>query len=408
MAAIAVPAIALASALAAMAGAAWLFERRRRRRAETARCAAETARSRLEKEARDQAFRTAALFDRMLEGVVVTDAHDRIGLANRAAGAILGFTLPATGSTLLEATRRHEIAAVLARLDREPEVIGHEFVLESPAGPRHLQVNAVALTDSAGPRDGALLVFHDLTGLRRLEAARQEFVANVSHELRTPLSLVKSAVETLLDGAKDDPAALLRFLRIVERHTNRLAALIEDLLLLGSLDSGQLRLQRQPVRVRDAVEEVFGDLASRARERNTTLGNFVPGSLVVDADPDRLRQVLVNLLDNAVKYGRPAGRVRATAAALGDAMIEVAIADDGPGLPPEAQARVFERFFRVDKARSREQGGTGLGLAIVKHVVQAHGGEVRVESTPGAGATFFFSLPAPHLPAAPAASAPAP
>jgi len=256
-----------------------------------------------------------------------------------------------------------------------------------------LEINALALRDRDGRRDGAILVFHDLTRLRELEGVRQEFVANVSHELRTPLSLIKSTVETLLDGGKHNAGTLRRFLEIIERHANRLTLLIDDLLLLSTLDSGRVVLQLQAVSVRLAVQEVADDLSGRAQARGSRIELEVAPELVARADPDRLRQVLSNLLDNAIKYGRPEGRTTVRARARPDGMIEISVSDDGPGIPADAQARIFERFFRVDKARSREQGGTGLGLSIVKHVVQAHGGDVSVVSSPGAGSTFTFTLP---------------
>jgi two-component system phosphate regulon sensor histidine kinase PhoR len=376
--------------------AAWLHERRRNKAAaHNHRETLAAAQERHERELHDQAARTAALFDRMVEGVIVTDEDGRVLLANRAAHEFFNIVPPAAGQTLLEATRQHEIAAVAARLARETEVLGYEARLEGAVARRHLQINAVGLRGAAGERNGALLVFHDLTRLRTLEATRQDFVANVSHELRTPLSLIKSAAETLLDGAKDDPDALNRFLQIIDKHANRLTSLIEDLLLLGTLDSGQLRLDLEPVQLREIVREVIDDLAVRARARACTLETSVPANLVAYADRGRLRQVFSNLIDNAIKYGSAGGHVIVSAAPTAGDRIEVAVRDDGPGLPPEALSRVFERFYRVDKARSREQGGTGLGLAIVKHVVQAHGGEVRVESTLGLGAAFFFTLPMP-------------
>ncbi|HVW19667.1 MAG TPA: ATP-binding protein [Opitutaceae bacterium] len=385
---------ALFAAAFALAAAAWWFERRQRLAAES-RHGDELARQRARVAAQidEQADRTAALFDRMIEGIAVTDAAGKIRLANRAAGELFGFEAPAVGRTLLEAMRRHEVGAVAEKLEREPEVLGYEMCLEGAGAVRYLQINALALRDTQGERAGAIFVFHDVTRLRRLEAMRQEFVANVSHELRTPLSLIKSAAETLIDSAREDPATRARFLEIIDRNANRLTLLIDDLLLLSTLDSGRLRLELQPVRLRSAAQEVAEDFQTRAAARRMGLGNAVPGELQVRADPERLRQVLSNLVDNAIKYGREEGRVELTAAALPDGRIEVGVRDDGPGLPPEVQPRIFERFYRVDKARSREQGGTGLGLAIVKHVVQAHGGEVRLESRPGQGTTFFFILP---------------
>ena len=388
--------ILLAAAAAAFAGLWGREKARRRASSERHRREIADQRGRRDSELRDQARRTAALFDRMVEGLIVLDSGGRIRLANRSAAALFGFEGNASGKTVIEATRHHEVAAVVSRLEREIEVLGYELRIDSMAAPRFLQMNALALRDGAGASDGAILVFHDLTRLRQLEGVRQEFVANVSHELRTPLSLIKSATETLLDGAKDDPASLGRFLAIVDKHANRLALLIDDLLLLSTLDSGGLRLDRQPLPVRAAVQEAMDDLTTRALAREFILENRVPTALLALADADRMRQVLSNLLDNAIKYGKAGGRASVDARMAAEGRIEISVSDDGPGIPRESQERIFERFYRVDKARSREQGGTGLGLAIVKHVVQAHGGEVRLESAPGAGTRFIISLPSPQ------------
>jgi two-component system phosphate regulon sensor histidine kinase PhoR len=380
--------------LAAILAAGWYSERRKRD-ADKEKHRREIAeqRSRRDAELREQTLRTTALFDRMVEGLIVVDAGGRIRLANRAAEVLFGFDGRAPGKTILEATRHHEVAALVARLDREAEVLGHELRIDFAAAPRFLQVNALALRDAGGASDGAILVFHDLTRLRQLEGVRQEFVANVSHELRTPLSLIKSATETLLDGGKDDAAALVRFLQIIDKHANRLALLIDDLLLLSTLDSGGLRLNRQPLPFRSTVQDAMDDLQPRALARDVVLENKVSPALVVLADSDRIRQVVSNLIDNAIKYGRAGGKTTVSGALLEGGRVEIRVVDDGPGIPKDSQERIFERFYRVDKARSREQGGTGLGLAIVKHVVQAHGGEVRIESEAGAGSTFIITLP---------------
>jgi len=385
---------AILAVLLAAAVVAWRRERARRFAAEDAH-GEELSRQRglRERDLREQAERTAALFDRMVEGVVVLDGSNSVRHANRAAGALFGFVPPAAGRSLLEVIRHHEVAAVAARLDKESEVLDHELRVEGPGPARFFQVNALALRDGGGRYDGALLVFHDMTRLRQLEAVRQEFVANVSHELRTPLSLIKGAVETLLDGGKGDPAALTRFLEIIDRHADRLTLLINDLLLLSTLESGRVRLFPQPVALRPSVQEVLDDFQVRARERGSRLANGVPPQLAARADPERIRQVLSNLVDNAIKYGGEGGEVAVSARLLGDGWMELSVRNDGPCIPVEAQGRIFERFYRVDKARSRDQGGTGLGLAIVKHVVQAHGGDVRVESAPGSGTTFFLTLP---------------
>jgi two-component system phosphate regulon sensor histidine kinase PhoR len=337
--------------------------------------------------------RLEAMLDSMIEGLVVVDSRGRITLANRAAEELFGFSRMMVGGTLLEAIRHHEVAALAARVRDDGAVIEEEVRLEG-SSPRVLQISAVALRHATGAAAGAVLVFHDVTRIRELEAVRQDFVANVSHELRTPLSLIKSTAETLLDGAKDDPAVATRFLEIIDKHANRLTLLIDDLLLLARLDSGRVEMNFEALPLRDAAQDSLDDFGIMARARGVTLENTVPVELVARADPERLRQVLSNLIDNAIKYGRPEGRVMIGGRPLDEGRVELAVRDDGPGIPMEAKERVFERFYRVDKARSREQGGTGLGLAIVKNVMQAHGGEVRVESAPGAGTTFFLTLPA--------------
>jgi two-component system phosphate regulon sensor histidine kinase PhoR len=381
--------------LFAAAGAA-LWSRRNQLRDLQIRHARELEDQRMQRgaELAAQAERTAALFDRMVEGIIVVGANGKIRMANRAAGTLFNFAPPAADRTVIEATRHHEMAAIVNRLEREPEVLNHELRIDGVAETRHLQVNALALRTPDGARDGAILVFHDLTRLRQLEAVRQDFVANVSHELRTPLSLIKSAAETLIDGGKNDPAVTARFLEIIDKHANRLTLLIDDLLLLARLDSGRIELNLQPVPLHMAAQDALDDAALIAQSRRVTLANRVGVEVVARADPERLRQVLANLIDNGIKYGREGGRIEIGGRLLDRLHVELTVRDDGPGIPPEAKARIFERFFRVDKARSREQGGTGLGLAIVKNVVQAHGGDVRVESSAGAGTEFFITLPA--------------
>jgi two-component system phosphate regulon sensor histidine kinase PhoR len=243
-----------------------------------------------------------------------------------------------------------------------------------------------------------LIVFHDLTRLRQLENTRREFVANVSHELRTPLSLIKGYCETLLDGAKDDPAVATRFLGIIERHADRLTFLIEDLLVISRLESGHVALNIQRVELAPLVQRSLDELTARVKAPTAVLDNRVPQDLCVLADADRLQQVLYNLVDNAIKYGPPDVRVAITAAPGDAGMIEIRVADNGPGIAPEHLERIFERFYRVDKARSRDAGGTGLGLSIVKHIVQSLKGEVWVTSEPGKGATFHLTLPVAGAP----------
>jgi two-component system phosphate regulon sensor histidine kinase PhoR len=330
------------------------------------------------------------LFDSMLEGLLLLDRHRKIYLTNRAFKNLFQLKIEPRGKTILEALRSHEIDELVARAEKEKQVFNHELKLPD-LNERWLQVNAAAISNSAGESEGTILVFHDLTRLKQLENQRAEFVGNVSHELRTPLSLIKGYVETLLDGARENPEVAERFLKIIERNAQRLDFLIQDLLTISALESERISLDLSPVNLSALVEKVFADLQSRAETKKIKLQNQLP-ELVANADANRLEQVFANLVDNAIKYGRNEGSVFIGGKKLDDGKLEIFVRDDGPGIPPESLPRIFERFYRVDKARSREAGGTGLGLAIVKHIVQAHGGEVRAESEPGKGATFFFTI----------------
>jgi two-component system phosphate regulon sensor histidine kinase PhoR len=351
----------------------------------------ETSQRRQQQTNVDAKAQQQVLFNSMIEGLLLLDRTQKIYLANRAFKNLFGLKIELRGKTILEALRLHELDDLVKRVEAEGQVFDHELKLPD-LSERWLRVNAAVISNSAGEREGTILVFHDLTRLKQLERTREEFVANVSHELRTPLSLIKGYVETLLDGARNNPDVAERFLKIIERNTNRLDLLIQDLLTISALESGRMKLTLRPVDLRLLVDKVFTDLHSKAENKKIGLVNELAG-LTAGADADRLDQVLANLVDNAIKYGQANGSVRVGGKKLDDGRLEISVQDDGPGIPPEALDRVFERFYRVDKARSRDQGGTGLGLSIVKHIVQAHGGEARVESEPGKGATFFFTLP---------------
>jgi len=330
------------------------------------------------------------LFNSMVEGLLLLDESGRIQLANRAFITLFDLQVDIRGKTILEALRLHELAQLVDVLASGGQVLGHQMKLSGPSE-HWLQINGAAILNGGG-RHGTLLVFHDLTRLKRLERTREEFVANVSHELRTPLSLIKGYVETLLDGAKDNPEVAGKFLQTIDRNAERLRLLIEDLLTISELESGRVKLNLQTVALQPLVAKVFNDLQSRAATKRIEFFNQLT-DLAVRADTDRLEQVLANLIDNAIKYGRPEGTVKVGACATTGGQIETFVQDDGPGIPAESLERLFERFYRVDKARSREQGGTGLGLSIVKHIIQNHGGRVWATSEPGKGATFFFTLP---------------
>lgn len=238
-----------------------------------------------------------------------------------------------------------------------------------------------------------MLVFHDITDLRCLEKVRQDFVANVSHELRTPVASIKGYTETLLEGAMDDRKNAQDFLRIIHSDSERLAKIIDDLLELSRIESGALKMSLKPCRMGSVVRQALSSIKKQAGSRSLGIETSIPENLPdVLADEARLFQVLLNLMDNAVKYNKEGGKIIVSAADK-DRFIEVRISDTGVGIPAKDLPRIFERFYRVDKARSRELGGTGLGLAIVKHIVQAHGGDISVESVLDRGSTFSFTIP---------------
>jgi two-component system phosphate regulon sensor histidine kinase PhoR len=379
-------------ALAAAVAVHFAWRQKFRRQRQQVHAEMEDARRRQQQTTIDAQAQQQVLFNSMLEGLLLLDRHRKIYLANRAFKNLFNLKIELRGKTIMEALRLHELAELVERVEAEKQVFEYELKLPELSA-RWLQVNAAVISNSAGEREGTILVFHDLTRLKQLEHTREEFVANVSHELRTPLSLIKGYVETLLDGARNNPEVAERFLKIIERNTQRLDLLIQDLLTISALESERIKLNLQPVELRHLVEKIFSDLKPPAENKNVELVNQLP-ELTATADVNRLEQVLANLVDNAIKYGRAQGRVTVGGKKQDDGKLEIYVQDDGPGIPAEALDRVFERFYRVDKARSRDQGGTGLGLSIVKHIVQAHGGEVWVKSELGKGATFFFTLPA--------------
>jgi two-component system phosphate regulon sensor histidine kinase PhoR len=335
--------------------------------------------------------RLEAILAAMVEGVIVIDRHGTILRANARVAETFGVgaNRPLAGLRLWDASRDVEFNAVVrdALAGQRPAV--REVELRG-AIQRHLEV-------AVGPTaDGSawVLVFHDVTETKRLERVRTDFVANVSHELRTPLTAIKGFAETLLSSGFDGRDRALHFVSIIDRQAGRLSRLIDDLLILSDLELGKMRVRRRPVELEPIVREVVELLTEPARRGGVALAVEVPAGLCVDGDPDRLTQVVSNLLDNAIKYTPEGGRVRIVAQPLADgSAIELSVEDTGAGIPAEDLPRLAERFYRVDKARVRELGGTGLGLSIVKHIVQAHGGTLRFASRVGAGTTVTVTLP---------------
>jgi two-component system phosphate regulon sensor histidine kinase PhoR len=314
------------------------------------------------------------------DAAALVDREGRVRVANAAFDSLAANTR-AVGQTPLEITRSAELAEAVRR-----GLEGTARRLELPLQRRTYLVNLTPLL-----RGEVLVLLRDITDAKRAEATRRDFVANASHELRTPISAIGAAAETLLSGAVDDPAAARTFVDIIVRHAERLSRLTRDLLDLSRIESRQWQLEPGPVEVRKLTEQVFELVGRPAREKGLALALEVPEGAVIRADPRAMEQVLVNLVDNAVKY-TSAGTVTVKAEAEGPDWI-VSVADTGPGIERHHLPRIFERFYRVDAGRSRDQGGTGLGLAIVKHLAQSMSGEVGVESG-SSGSRFWVRLPA--------------
>lgn len=341
------------------------------------------------------------LLDTILEsledGVVAQDRRGRIRLFNSAAERLFNYRRDEViGRPLLEVIREYELAEALETAITQGAGVARTFQL-ARLGERELLVRSAPLRSREGQVEGAVAVLRDVTEMRRLEQVRTEFVANVSHELRTPLTAVKGFIETLLDGAVDDPATARRFLEIVRRETDRLVSLISDLLDLSRLESPRLEVRLETLDLGELVEQSLDLFRHRAEQRGIELTSELPSPFRVLGEESLLRQVLVNLIDNAVKYTPEGGRVWVSGR-QGEDWAEFAVSDTGPGIPRKALDRIFERFYRVDKARSRAMGGTGLGLSIVRHAAERQGGRVWVESSPGEGTTFRVRLKAGHSP----------
>jgi two-component system, OmpR family, phosphate regulon sensor histidine kinase PhoR len=333
--------------------------------------------------------KATAILDGMIEGVIAVDGRDVILLLNARARSMFGLDAPrGEGKPFLEVVRNTELREVFreARAAGEGSVSNREVRLVSPVN-RRVEVNAVPLR-LGGNEVGVVMVLHDVTELRRLEQVRTEFVANVSHELRTPLTAIQGYLETLLTGALEEQENARRFLEIVFRHTERLGRLLNDLTDLSNIELGRVSLKLGPTRLEEAVDAVLAIMAAKAKSGHVALKSQLPRDLPpVLADRDRLVQILINLVDNAVKYTAEGGHVTVRVQEPAEGHVEIDVVDTGIGIPPADLPRITERFYRVDKARSRELGGTGLGLAIVKHLVFAHNGLLRIESEPGRGTT---------------------
>ncbi len=331
----------------------------------------------------------------MTEGVLAVDDAERVITINAAAARLLGVERDgAEGRSIQETVRNPELQRFVAAALAKGDPVEDDLTLYVDGEARAVQAHGARLAEHDGGASGAVIVLNDVTRLRRYEDIRRDFVANVSHEIKTPVTSIKGFAETLLEGALDDRDNSERFLRIIAGQADRLSAIIEDLLSLSALEMGTgddaIPLERGSVR--DVLQVAVGVCEMKAAAKDITL-TVDSADLVAEMNPPLLEQAVVNLIDNAVKYSPESSSVEVSASAAGDET-QIVVRDHGPGIPREHLDRLFERFYRIDKARSRDLGGTGLGLAIVKHIVAAHGGTVTVESTPGLGSIFRIHLPA--------------
>ncbi len=340
----------------------------------------------------------STILDSMVEGVIALDHQGRVIVMNPAARRILdAVKQKVEGQQLLEVIRNRQLADMVehSRTLGPNEQFRQEVELYLPMH-RILEVNVMPLPLQTTTR-GIVLVLHDVTELRRLERVRVEFVANVSHELRTPLTAIKGYLETLLDEAPADPETQRRFLEVAHTQADRLGRLIKDLLNLSDIESGRVALHPIVIGLNEFVNETTAIFEKHAGMKGIRFENRIASGMATQADPDRLSQILVNLIDNALKYTPSGGTITFDAASLANEQVSLQVTDSGQGIPPQDLARVMERFFRADKARSREEGGAGLGLAIVKHLVQLHGGTLHIASEVGKGTKVEVVLPAAQL-----------
>jgi two-component system phosphate regulon sensor histidine kinase PhoR len=342
-----------------------------------------------------EAFRSEAILSSMAEGVLAVDRELRVMFCNRAVTRTLGVRAPIRErAPLIEVIRDTEVIAMLGEVIRSGESLKRNFRI-SAFGDRSFEVQAAPLGSGGG--GGALAIFHDMTDLERMEQVRKDFVANVSHEMRTPLAAIVGYAETLMDGALEDQENNRRFMEVIRTNAIRLNSIASDLLVLSELESGRDPGQPEPIMVRELVESTMGAVEPEARARQVQIGRGRIEEARVLGHRHRLEQALLNLLVNAVKFNRDGGEVLVDVEQK-DGHVHIAVSDTGVGIPSQDLPRIFERFYRVDKARSRQVGGTGLGLSIVRHVVERMSGRVTVSSQLGKGSTFTIILPTVESP----------
>ncbi len=347
----------------------------------------------LRRQVSEEEFYLLAVLASMIEGVAIVDLDHRIQIVNDSFTRMFQLDADPVGRTLLGALRDAQIEELTRAALRADGPQTRELTLpRKKPPPLQLTVSATPLRSEAGETTGAVLVIHDISRLKQLEDVRREFVANVSHELRTPLAIFQGYLEGLIDEPGMEQSEREATYAVLKKHSQRLNALLEDVLTLARLEAKKDILEPAAIKLAPFAAQLLADWERKLAAKNIAASLDIPAGLRVFADPLRLEQVCGNLLDNAVKYTDPGGRLSLTAAPDGG-QVAIRVTDTGIGIPPADLSHVFERFYRVERARSREGGGTGLGLAIVKHIVQLHGGTVSAESRYGQGTTITVRLP---------------
>lgn len=344
---------------------------------------------RLNRELAERAAGSETILGAMQDGLLVVDTDHRITLLNRTLREMFDLKDDSLGQPLLEVVRDPTIEQAVTETLRTGTAIRRELTMAN----RQMQMSGVPMKNEAGRTTGAVFLVHDITELKRADEIRKDFVANVSHELRTPLSILRGYIETLRDDPDLKADESPRILEVMDRHSRRLGQLVDDLLALAHLESGRSKLQLNEIDPAKLLRDVVHDWEKKFTEKKLKVSVDVPKTLPsIRADEGRLQEVLYNLLDNAVKYSPENGRIRLQVAER-DRELVLSVSDNGIGIAEEDLPRIFERFYRVDKARSRALGGTGLGLSIVKHIAQLHGGRAEAESQLGKGTTVRIVLP---------------
>ncbi len=368
------------------------------------------------KQSEDEKRKIEAILRNMSDGLILTDTRGSIILSNSAALNLFGIASNIEGKTIMETLRNTELMEIIDNVVHRRDSVSREIAISRPEE-LYLMAAATPFYSShpVGEPSGVVLTFHNITRLKKLEEVRKDFVANVSHEIKTPITAIKGFAETLLEGAIDDKENALRFLETIKNHSERLNSLVSDLLTLSGIELGDIKIEKEIVNLNEVIDTVFATLKEKAQGKGLYLKReTLSGLKEMEADRDRLIQILLNLVDNGIKFTEKGGVTVSVKKTMTDegrgtkdeivprpsgadirrpSYIEISVEDTGIGIPKKHLTRLGERFYRVDRARSRELGGTGLGLAIVKHLVKAHGWEMMIESSEGKGTTVHLLCP---------------